>query len=233
MLWKITPTPVAGDRSVPTQGSGRFVLHRHADAQGPHLDLRLEAGPCLLGWRVDGPDLNHERYAVDKAPHPTHWLDRDGDAVREDAGVYAWIDQDDDGGTLELRGERGTRWLRIQREPTLTPSALGALLHAIRAQGFDPVQVPVLVHDGQLARHRAMLRLCALGRELDGAAFDESRWRTLLAHASLDEIHHHLRAYEVRFDAKYPPQPTSQPERLPDDAPHDRHKHAHAILKSA
>jgi hypothetical protein len=30
----------------------------------------------------------------------------------------------------------------------------------------------------------------------------------------LDEIQGHLRAYEVRFDRKHPPQPVSRPERL-------------------
>jgi hypothetical protein len=55
-----------------------------------------------------------------------------------------------------------------------------------------------------------------LGRELDGSAFDDSVWRRVLAGLSLDEIHSQLRAFEVRFDQKYPPSPVSRPEKLRD-----------------
>ena len=232
MLWKLTPTPPPTDRPDST-AHGRFILHRHADAHGPHLDLRLEAGPCLLGWRIDGPDLRHERYATEKPPHPLHWLDRDGDALREDAGAYAWLDQSEDGGTLELRGETATQWIRVEHQPTPSPTTLAAIVRAIDEHNINPEYIPVLIHDGRLARHRAILRLCALGRELDAAAFDETRWKTLLAYASLDEIHHHLRAYEIRFDKKYPPQPTSQPEPLEEDQPQSRNTTAWTILQTA
>ena len=70
--------------------------------------------------------------------------------------------------------------------------------------------------DGVTARRRALERFCGLGRELDGSAFDEAVWRRTLESLSLDEITRHLRAYEVRFDHKFPPSPTSYPETLPD-----------------
>ncbi|MCL4695239.1 MAG: hypothetical protein KJ060_22340, partial [Candidatus Hydrogenedentes bacterium] len=50
--------------------------------------------------------------------------------------------------------------------------------------------------------------------ELDGPSFDDTLWRRTLAQLSLDEIHVHLRAYETRFDQKYPPAPVSRPEPL-------------------
>src|SRR5690606_22504207 len=102
MLWKVSWALLEEERAGVLPAAGRFVLHRHADAQGPHLDLRLEAGACLLGWRIDGTELAGEGYATAKAPHPLYWLERDGDAVREDAGTYAWIDQRHAGGLLEL-----------------------------------------------------------------------------------------------------------------------------------
>jgi hypothetical protein len=86
-----------------------------------------------------------------------------------------------------------------------------------------------LVLDGIAARDRATARLCGLGRELDGGAFDESAWRKSLRGLSLDEIHAQLRAFEVRFDAKYPPAPVSRPERLPEDGEANRLDVARAI----
>jgi hypothetical protein len=232
MLWKLTPAAAPVTRDVPVPDQGRFVLHRHIDAQGPHLDLRLEAGRCLLGWRVDGADLSQDRWAIEKAPHPVYWLERDGDAVRVDSGTYAWHDQDDDGGMLELRGARTTQWLRVAYQAP-PPAALGAVVQLMQAHKLDPAQVPDLLLDGRAARDRALARLCALGRELDGTTFDEASWRALLRDASLDQIHQHLRAYEVRFDAKYPPAPISRPEPLPEEDTGARHDAAWAIVQGA
>lgn len=232
MLWKISPTDSSPTAQAGTSLAGRFVLHRHVDAEGPHLDLRLDVGPCLMGWRIDGADLCSERYALEKAPHPLSWLDSDGDAIRADAGSYRWLDAAEDGGVLELRGT-ATTCIRLTRVPCPHPLALAAIIEAMREHDVAAQGLAVLLHDGCLARRRALLRLCALGRELDGGAFDESRWHALLAKASLDEIHHHLRAYEIRFDQKYPPQPTSQPEPLPDEHSAARHHTAWSILQSA
>jgi len=81
---------------------------------------------------------------------------------------------------------------------------------------------PQLLRDGVTARTRACERFCALGRELDGAAFGETVWRKTLSGLSLDEIHEHLRSYEARFDLKYPPQPVSVAEALPEEGKSDR-----------
>jgi hypothetical protein len=42
-----------------------------------------------------------------------------------------------------------------------------------------------------------------------------------------------LRAYEVRFDAKYPPAPISRPEPLPEEDTGARHDAAWAIVQGA
>ena len=81
------------------------------------------------------------------------------------------------------------------------------------------------------SRQIAVERLCGLGRELDGAVFDEAVWRKTLRGLSLDEIHRQLHAYEVRFDRKYPPQSVSRPERLPEDKEEGRAGAAMAILR--
>ncbi len=196
---------------------GRFVLHRHRDNEGPHLDLRLERDGYLLGWRIDAEELENGVWAVDKPPHPAHWLDSDGPAVREDAGGYAWLERGEDGDRLLLRGSRGARVLRVGRVQGLPARCVRELRHALAVHSAEPGAAARLIADGVHARRRAVERLCGLGRELDGAAFDAEAWRALLAQKTLAEVETHLRAYEVRFDGKYPPQPVSQPAPL--DAP--------------
>ena len=65
MIWKITCEQA--DESVAEETvAGRFVLHRHRDEWGAHLDLRLEQDGYLLGWRIDGTDLEAEPWATRK-----------------------------------------------------------------------------------------------------------------------------------------------------------------------
>lgn len=209
------PSSVAsGDGS--GQADGRFVLHRHCDEWGPHLDLRLEQDGYLLGWRIDGVTLSGEPWATEKAPHPVWWLEQDSDAVREDAGIYAWLERGPDGGSLLLEGRNGARRLRVEREPGLHAGTVRSICEALSECGADADQVKQLILDGVTARRRAMTRLCGLGRELDGGAFDEEVSRKVLVPLSLEEIHAQLRAYEVRFDHKYPPAPVSRCEKLDD-----------------
>ena len=214
MLWHLTLEPAEERPS--SAAHGRFVAHRHHDADGPHLDLRLEDGDCCLGWRIDGDSLADGALATEKAPHPKSWLDADGDAVREDAGTYEWVERGDSTARLHLHGRNGAYAIRIERAEGLPPRVIRGVAEALRETRRDPEEAAELIRDGASARERAIARLCALGRELDGPAFDAELWRRALRHASLDEIHKHLRPYEARFDAKYPPAPTSQPEALPE-----------------
>lgn len=230
MYWRLCPVTGERDGALPSHVDGRFVLHRHHDAGGAHLDLRLEVEGCCVGWRVEETALDGAAWAREKAPHPLHWLEQDGDAVREDAGSYAWLDRDDEGGHLVLRGAKGDRVLRVERGPELPAAAVHAVLDAVRAAQAGPEEVAGLIGDGVTARQRAVARFCGLGRELDGEAFDEAVWRKTLAGLTLTEVHRHLSAYEMRFDRKYPPTPVSRPERLDGDGGHAK---AMAILSGS
>lgn len=214
MFWQLTLEDTAEAQRAQLPPEGRFVLHRHHDADGPHLDLRLEQDGYCLGWRVGAAELDGAPWASAKAPHPLAWLEHDGDAVRADHGVYAWVERHADGGRLLLMGARGDCVLRVSRVAGLPPDTVRAVHEAVRACGGESVRAAQLVRDGMAARQRAIARLLGLGRELDGAAFDETVWRASLADAPLDAINAHLRAYEARFDAKYPPRPVSEPEPL-------------------
>ena len=69
MLWNLTNEKRSEeDRVAPEHCDGRFVLHRHHDADGPHLDLRLEQDNFLLGWRIDASGLDEECWATEKRP---------------------------------------------------------------------------------------------------------------------------------------------------------------------
>ncbi len=192
--------------------AGRFVLHRHTDAQGEHLDLRLEAEGHLRGWRIDANELGEGAWATEKPPHPLRWLDDDGNATRVEAGEYAVESRSAEGLVVVLRGSTATTRVEIAPAPELPITAARAIAMALRERAIDPADAPGLLADGLAARSRAVQRLCGLGRELDADAFEESVWRKTLGRLTLDEIHQQLRAFEVRFDQKYPPQPVSRPE---------------------
>jgi len=152
--------------------------------------------------------------------------------VREDGGVYAWLERSADGGVLVLEGQAGVlRQVRVRREPGLPAHEVRAILVALEAYGVEAADAGSLIADGVTARRRAIERLCGLGRELDGSAFDEAVMRKTLSQLTLEEVHAQLRAYEVRFDQKYPPQPVSRPERLPDEAVTERADAAMAIVR--
>ena len=67
MYW-IVGLESAEERAVPDEAHGRFVLHRHHDEGGAHLDLRLEQDGYLMGWRIDGISLEGAPWATEKAP---------------------------------------------------------------------------------------------------------------------------------------------------------------------
>ncbi|MDX9972713.1 MAG: hypothetical protein RBU21_06980 [FCB group bacterium] len=213
MYWTLSTEPAAPAPDA-YKPEGRFVLHRHRDADGPHYDLRLEQEGYLLGWRIDGDALEGQPWATEKMPHPAQWLEQDGEAARADEGLYAWVERDADRRELILWGRQGDRTVRFTRETGLPPLAQRDIRRTLEEAGAAPARAAQLVADGLTARRRASERLCGLGRELDGEAFDEALWRKSIEGLSLDEIHAQLRAYELRFDLKYPPQPVSQPEPL-------------------
>lgn len=164
---------------------------------------------------AEGASRN-EAWATEKAPHPVLWLDHDGDAVRVDEGVYTWIDRARDHRSLLLRGREGLWRVDAELEQGLPAETARAICAAARACGADVGDAGRLITDGVTARRRAVERFCGLGAELDGSAFDAEGWRRILAQLSLEEIHGQLRAYEIRFDQKYPPSPVWRPEKLPE-----------------
>ena len=214
MHWKMN-VQVVDAESTPADAR-RFVLHRHHDAHGPHLDLRLEQDGYLMGWRVEGLELN-EALATEKAPHPLHWLDQDGEAVRTDVGVYTWVERKATGGVLDLWGSSESRRITVTPRAGLPVACVEEIVGALVAVGAETEDAARLIRDGAAARARVVERFCGLGRELDGACFDATTWRGTLGRCSLEEIHRHLRAYEVRLDEKYPPAPISRPEPLETD----------------
>ncbi len=217
MYWKITVRPAAQDaperREAPT---GRFILHRHHDNAGPHWDLRLEQAGHLVGWRLECALSDTPAWALEKGAHPLRWLEHDGEAVREDAGLYSVAAWSKDERVLHLEGREGEHILRAERMPFWPPETAREVHDILREEGAGPETLASLVRDGITARQRAIERFCGLARELDGDAFDASVWRRTFDTLTLDELNAHLRAYEIRFDHKFPPSPTSYPEALPE-----------------
>lgn len=221
MYWKIVSVePVPG--AAPAEESApRFVLHRHTDARGPHLDLRVEDGHGRLrGWRIAADDLAPGADAEAKRPHPAAWLDEDGAALRLDDGRCVAESVAEDRVTVLLCGRAETRRVALRAETPLPAGCARALAEAAREHRLAPETLAGLVRDGVEARDRAVARLCALGRELDGPSFDARAWRDLMAPLGLPEIRAHLAGFEARLDRLHPPEPVSRPEPLARDAEH-------------
>lgn len=229
MYWSLRGSRVDGAEDF--SGQGRFVVHRHCDAQGAHIDLRLERDGHLEGFRVDGVSLEGETWATAKAPHPTRWLDQDGDAIRLDSGEYRWDSFDGESGTLLLQGEGGRMRLDVAREAGISASVAREIREAVREHGVSARDAVDLIRDGVTARRHATERLCGLGVLLDGEAFDDGLWRKTVDGLRLDEIHQQLRGFELRFDRMFPSVPVSQPETLNDEAMEARSGQALSILQ--
>lgn len=229
MYWKVAVEPAEAPESF--EAAGRFVVHRHTDMGGEHVDVRLEEDGRLTGWRVDAVSLEAEAWASEKAPHPLAWLEDDRDAVRLDAGAYAWERIGPDGGTALLKGCDGFRRLRAEKIEALPVRAARELAEVAAREDVGAEDLARLAMDGLAARRRSVERLCGLGRELDGEAFAEGVWRKSLRGLPLEEVHEQLRAFELRFDAKYPPQPVSRSETRGDEDGASRGEEAMAIVR--
>lgn len=232
MYWKIICESVEKDWVEPSgKTAGRFVLHKHRDDDGEHLDLRLEHGDHLVGWRIASTSLDAESWATEKQPHPTRWLTDVCEAERLDWGEYSWETFEPGEKRLRLFGQDCSRLLRVEPLRALTSDEVRDVVEALEHWEARPSEAARLIGDGVTARKRAVERLCGLGRELDGDSFDVTLWRRAIAGLNLDEIHGHLRAFEHRFDLKYPPQPVTQPEPLPDEENEERASAALSILR--
>lgn len=211
MFWRLRSE--TADSPMTNHADGRFAIHTRANGE---IELRIEMDGYLMGWRIDGDNLGETQWAVEKTPHPTTWIDREEGRI--DRGTYAWIEKGDDTKRIALIGESGVTVLTADRIADVAISEVRAITEAIHDAGADMRDAPQLIADGSTARRRAAARFIGLGRELDGDAFDTAVWRRAIAYLSLDEIHDQLRAYESRFDAKYPAARASVPEALPDDS---------------
>jgi hypothetical protein len=231
--WLIEKVRNEGDTERSVQGVSerrRFVLHSHTDAGGEHLDLRLEEGEVLVGWRLPCDAMEQLAQASGvvcelKPIHPRRWLDTDDEVCAvEDSGTYSWIRRDADGGTALFHGKRlaGQYGFARRKAPAEaiaesyrnSRSAIREELGLDLARTEDVAELLARARDGDTARNRAVERLCALGMELDGESFDEKMWRKTLRHLSLAEVHAHLRSFERRFDGRYPPVPVTKREKL-------------------
>ncbi|MFC1735120.1 hypothetical protein ACFL1X_03320 [Candidatus Hydrogenedentota bacterium] len=240
MSWMFRRLGDSGDGS---EGyDGRFVVHEHVDVHGEHVDIRLEAGSCLIGWRMRSLSELKGRL---KALHPLRWLDVDVDnCKRVDGGEYRIVSRQVGGIEIEFAGDRLSGHFEAKEVISGGDGLVEGLVEELRAElevrgpdvvlpGSDADFVMVLMRDGLNARRDALERMCSLGRDLDGDAFPESFWRERQSSLSVSDMKDNLALLERRFNEKYPPRPLSVREDPGVDAEADeRIEKVKAILSS-
>ncbi|NLN94262.1 MAG: hypothetical protein GX130_13290 [Candidatus Hydrogenedens sp.] len=232
MYWKITKVWSREEGAAQEDCAGAFVMHRHQDEEGLHLDLRLEHGESLLGWRIGGEELEEGLWATEKMPHPVAWLHSDQGLQRCMEGHWCWEERKENACTVALRDGEQSLYLRLERCDGIGTEAVRALAEMAKEKGISFSALAGLAEDGLHARSREVTRFCALSRTLDGEGFDEEGWRGLFAGMSLREISERLARVEIRYDKLCPPQPVSQPEALTEEDQSARTREAYRIIHS-
>ncbi len=217
-----------------------YFMHRHEDAGAVYIDLHIERPGCgVARWRmavdvIDRLSAGEEVVCTLNPQDSMRSLDRDApEYTVVDEGTYA--DAGQAGGRHRLVFSGRVLDGEFEFRAVCDDSTVAALAEAIREEPgamLGPERVEEFVaaaRDGRVARRRAVERLCGLGRELDGDAFDAQLWRRMLDGLSLSEIHRQTAKFERRFDEKYPPQPVSRSASLPEEDS-DRRKIVTAIL---
>jgi len=219
----------------------KYLVHRHEDTGGVYLDLHIERpGGSVARWTM-GVDILDRLSAGEEVvctlnPEDSMRL------AEQDISEYAMVDE----GTYTDKGEGDGRRRLVFRGQVLDgeyefravcdDSVVAALAEAVREEPdalLTPESVKEFIaaaRDGRVARGRAVERLCGLGRELDGDAFDDRLWRRMLDGLSLTEIHRQTTGLERRFDEKYPPRSVSRSASLPEEHS-DRRETVAAILE--
>ncbi|HOK09982.1 MAG TPA: hypothetical protein PLT82_11210 [Candidatus Hydrogenedens sp.] len=194
---------------------GRFVVQRHKDKQGHHLDVRLEQDHYLLGWRIEAHELLPKLWGQEKLPHDPIWLETDKETECLLAGRYRWFKQSDTCGYLELTSETGQQMVyQVERWAGFPARFQQALWQRMQTWQIAPADVPSLIEDGIHARKYAIRKLCGLGQFLDGDAFCSEHWEKALARCSLEEIYSYLQKWEARFSRYAPSERISRPEKI-------------------
>ena len=218
MLWTLeSMEPVDTE---PADGwAGQWVLHRHRDTDGPHLDLRLETGGILGGLRIDGEALNPGVRAIEKAPHPLDWLTTDGPAQADGRGQWGWDTRKPERRILILDDGADRYRLVWRRLPPLPPDAHARLSEWCREHRLAPAELPGLCADGLRARQAALARCQGLAALIEGDRFDPNAWQILLEPLDLEALNRRLEALEAQLDRLHPPIPWTCPPDGPADPP--------------
>lgn len=199
----------------PFHSEGRFVLHRHRDKYGDHLDLRIEQDGYLLGWRLEAQELGEVMWGTEKLPHHPAWLEEKNGVEVVLTGKYRWHSHDENSGYLILYDDQNTtpvRTYRIDRWRGLPLSIQQKIARCVQQHGIRWGQLAGLIEDGLTARKQAIHRLRGLVQFLDGESLDDSHWIQLLEQASLHEIHRYLHQWSVRAEMQQPPPRLTKPD---------------------
>jgi len=219
----------------------QYLVHRHDGTGGTYLDLHIERpGGSVARWTMGVNGLDRlsagEEAVCTLNPEDSMRL------ADQDTPEYAMVDE----GTYTDKGEAAGRRRLVFRGRVLDgeyefrvvcdDNVVGVLADAIREEPdtlLTPESVKEFIaaaRDGRVARGRAVERLCGLGRELDGDAFDDRLWRRMLDGLSLAEMYRQTARLERRFDEKYPPRSVSRSTSLPEEHS-DRRETVAAILE--
>lgn len=192
--------------------TGRFIVQRHQDNLGVHIDIRLEHEGYLTGWRIDGvSELADEMWGEAKLPHNPNLL-YDANLPEIERGIYQWYLEDGEIGILELVStSEDCKVFRVEKCCGVPLSVQRKLIEICSGYGLKWDEVSSLIGDGLKAREWMITKICGMAQYLDDQAFVQDDYVEYLKNRSFEELKESLIIWEKRLSLKKPVERVTKP----------------------
>ncbi|MCX8065998.1 MAG: hypothetical protein N3G21_12650 [Candidatus Hydrogenedentes bacterium] len=202
MIYKFQRVYIQDGLELGEVAMGRFIIHRHSDIAGEHIDIRLEEDFSLVGWRVDGTsELGDEMWGVAKLPHHPGLLD-DGTIPVVAKGKFRWLLDNKDDTFLELEFDDGEiRVYKVEKHGGLPASIQNRLNKIISDNGLSWDEALSLIGDGIKAREWLITKICGMVEYSGNYILPQAEYAEYLKGKSLDELKRNLTYWEKKVSS--------------------------------
>ena len=200
MIYKFKINPNEDLERCTIISSGQYIIHAYTKHSDKYLDLRLNCGDYLSGWRIYGyGELACEMWGEPKLPHNPGVLE-DSNFTCIDRGIFKWYANSEKDWLLELESESGqTKVYTVERHWGLPANIQSAIITLTEEKGYSPEEVLTLLNEGLQAREWVITKICGIGKYIEGEAFCEQAWRDVLKKKPFHELRECLTSWQKRL----------------------------------